>query len=161
MRHSPEQILITVATLWLVLLIIGIARMGGDVMGAVLPLDGRAGPTMWGRGALESGSSGFLISFAGYMFNAVTAFLGVLVFFQRSIAWRLFALAMFVITLPYFFFAGARSHFLAAVMPFILTYLFYGRHLLILKLAILAIAFFAVRQGIALRLQQQLPLQIV
>ena len=54
---------------------------------------------------------------------------------------------MFAITLPYFFFAGARSHFLAAVLPFILTYLFYGRHLLILKLAILAIAFFCLKEG--------------
>jgi hypothetical protein len=32
-------------------------------------------------------------------------------------------------------------------MPFILTYLFYGRHLLILKLAILAIAFFCLNEG--------------
>jgi hypothetical protein len=146
-RLTPEQILRGVAALWFVLFIIGIARMGGDVMGAVFPLDGRAGPTMWGRGAVESGPSGFLISFAGYVFNAVTAFLGVLVFFQRSIAWRLLAGAMFAITLPYFFFAGARSHFLAAVMPFILTYLFYGRHLLILKLAILAMAFFCLKEG--------------
>ena len=54
---------------------------------------------------------------------------------------------MFAITLPYFFFAGARSHFLAAILPFIITYLFYGRHLLILKLAILAIAFFCLNEG--------------
>src|SRR6266581_7366420 len=147
MRLTPEQILIAVAAIWLVLFIIGIARMGGDVKGAVFPLDGRAGPTMWGRGAVESGPSGFLISFAGYVFNAVTAFLGVLVFFQRSIAWRLLAGAIFAITLPYFFFAGARSHFLAAVLPSILTYLFYGRHLLIVKLAILAIAFFCLNEG--------------
>ena len=53
---------------------------------------------------------------------------------------------MFAITLPDLFFAGARSHFLAAVMPFLLTYLFYGRHLLILKLAILAIAFFCLNE---------------
>ena len=147
MRLTPEQILRVVAALWLVLFIIGIARMGGDVRGAVFPLDGRFGPTMWGRGATESSASGFLISFAGYLFNAVTAFLGVLIFFQRSLTWRLLAGAMFAITLPYFFFAGARSHFLAAVMPFILTYLFYGRHLLILKLAILAIAFFCLNEG--------------
>jgi oligosaccharide repeat unit polymerase len=147
MRLTPERILIATAALWLVLFIIGIARMGGDVMGAVLPLDGRFGPTMWGRGATESSASGFLISFASYLFNAVTAFLGVLVFFQRSIAWRLLAGAMFAVTLPYFFFAGARSHFLVAVMPFILTYLFYGRHLLILKVAILAMAFFCLNEG--------------
>ncbi len=146
-RLTPEQILIAAAALWLLLFVIGIARMGGDVMGAVFPLDGRAGPTMWGRGAVESSAIGFLISFGGYLFNAVTAFLGVLIFFQRSIAWRLLAGAMFAITLPYFFFEGARSHFLAAVVPFLLTYLFYGRHLLILKLAILAIAFFCLNEG--------------
>ena len=146
-RLTPEQILIGAGALWLVLFVIGIARMGGDVMGAVFPVDGRVGPSMWGRDALESSGSGFLISFAGYLFNAVTAFLGVLVFFQRTTARRLLAVAMFAITLPYFFLAGARSHFLAAVMPFIITYLFYGRHLLILKLAILAVAFFCLNEG--------------
>ena len=144
---TPEQILRGVATVWLVLFIIGIARMGGDVMGAVFPLDGRAGLLMWGRGALESSASGFLITFAGYLFIAVTALLGVLVFFQRSTALRLLAAAMFAITLPYFFLAGSRNLFLAAVVPFIITYVFYGRHLLILKLAILAIAFFCLNEG--------------
>src|SRR6266481_3103455 len=146
-RLTPEQILIAVGVLWFILFLIGVYRMGGDVMGAVFPLDGRGGPTMWGRAAVETGASGFLISSAGYVFNAVTAFLGVLVFFQRSIFWRIVAVAMFAITLPYFFMAGARSHFLAAVLPFIITYLFYGRHLLILKLAILAIAFFCLNEG--------------
>ena len=146
-RLTPEQILVGAGALWLVLFVIGIARMGGDVMAAVFPVDGRAGPSMWGRDALESSGSGFLISFAGYLFNAVTAFLGVLVFFQRTTARRLLAGAMFAITLPYFFLAGARSHFLAAVVPFIITYLFYGRHLLILKLAILAVAFFCLSEG--------------
>ena len=144
---APEQILTAAGALWLGLFAIGIYRMGGDVMGAVFPIDGRAGATMWGRDAVASSAGGFLISFAGYLFNAVTAFLGVLVFFQRTTAWRVLAGAMFAITLPYFFLAGARSHFLAAVLPFILTYLFYGRHLLILKLAILAIAFFCLNEG--------------
>jgi oligosaccharide repeat unit polymerase len=121
--------------------------MGGDVMGAVFPLDGRAGATMWGRGATDSSASGFLVAFGGYMFIAVTGFLGALVFFQRSVGWRLLAGAIFAITLPYFFFAGARSHFLAAAMPFVLTYLFYARRSLILKLAILAIAFFCLNEG--------------
>ncbi len=146
-RLTPEQILKAAGALWLGLFAIGIYRMGGDVMGAVLPLDGRGGPTMWGRGAVETGASGFLISSAGYVFNAVTAFLGVLVFFQRSTAWRLLAAAMFAITLPYFFLAGARSHFLAAVVPFIITYLFYGRHPLVIRLAILAVAFFCLNEG--------------
>src|SRR6266481_6160866 len=74
-RLSPEQILRGVAAIWLLLFVIGIARMGGDVMGAVFPLDGRNGPMMWGRGAMESSVSGFLVAFAGYLFIAVTAFL--------------------------------------------------------------------------------------
>jgi hypothetical protein len=78
---------------------------------------------------------------------AVTAFLGVLVFFQRSTAWRLLAGAMFAITLPNFFLSGTRSGFLAVTVPFMITYLFYGRRLLILKLAILAIAFFCLKEG--------------
>jgi len=146
-RLTPEQILKIVGVLWFVLFLIGIYRMDGNVMGAVFPLDGRNGPTMWGRAAVESGASGFLISSAAYLFNAVTAFLGVLVFFQRSTRWRLLAVAMFVITLPYFFLAGARSHFLAAVVPFIITYLFYGRHWLVIRLAILGVAFFCLNEG--------------
>ena len=146
-RLTPGQILIGAGALWLVLFIIGIAQMGGDVMDAVFPLDGRAGPIMWGRGAVESSASGFLIAFAGYLFLAVTAFLGVLVFFQRSTAWRLLAGAMFAITLPNFFLSGTRSAFLVVTLPFIVTYLFYGRHLLILKLAILAVAFFCLKEG--------------
>jgi oligosaccharide repeat unit polymerase len=144
---TPERILKAVGALWLLLFVIGIARMGGDVMGAVFPLDGRGGATMWGRGAVDTEGSGFLISSGGYLFNAVTAFLGVLIVFQRSIVWRLFAGAMFAITLPYFFLAGARSHFLAAVLPLIVTYLIYGRHPLVIRLAILAVAFVCLDQG--------------
>ncbi len=146
-RLTPERILRGVAALWLVLFILGIARLGGDVMGGVFPLDGRAGPMMWGRSGVDTTGSGFLISFAGYLFMAVTAFLGVLAFFQRSAAWRLLAGAMFAITLPSFFLSGTRSGFLAVTVPFMITYLFYGRRLLILKLAILAIAFFCLKEG--------------
>jgi oligosaccharide repeat unit polymerase len=146
-RLTPEQILVAAGAIWLVLFLIGIYRMDGDVMGAVFPFDSRAGMTMWAREAVSSSGSGFLVASGAYLFNAVTAFLGVLVFFQRTTLWRCVAGAMFAITLPYFFLAGTRSHFLAAVLPFIITYLFYGRHLLILKLAILAVAFFCLNEG--------------
>jgi hypothetical protein len=144
---TPNQILIATGAIWFLLFLIGIYRMGGDVMGAVFPLASRGGSLMWGRGAVSTSASGFLISFAGYVFNAVTAFLGVLIFFQRSIVWRLLAAAMFAITLPYFFLSGARGQFLAAVLPFFLTYLFCARHLLILRLATLVIAFFCLNEG--------------
>jgi len=146
-RFTPEQILMVTGVIWLLLLFIGIARMGGDVIGALFPIDSRAGATMWGRSAVSTSAAGFLIASAGYMFNAITAFLGVLVFFQRSAFWRCLAGAMFVISLPYFLLEGARSHFLAVILPFIVTYLLYGRHPLIVKLAILALAFVCLDQG--------------
>ena len=73
--------------------------------------------------------------------------LAMLVFFQRTTFWRILAGAMFAITLPYYFLAGTRSAFLVVTLPFIVTYLFYGRHLLILKLAVLAVAFFCLKEG--------------
>src|SRR6266478_5803773 len=45
-RVAPEQILMATGAIWLLLFVIGIARLGGDVMGAVFPLDSRAGATM-------------------------------------------------------------------------------------------------------------------
>src|ERR1700747_3158967 len=45
-RLTPEQILRGVAAIWLVLFILGIARIGGDGMGAVFPLGGGARGTM-------------------------------------------------------------------------------------------------------------------
>jgi hypothetical protein len=146
-RVAPEQILLVAGTIWLLLFAIGIARMGGDVIGAVFPIDSRAGVTMWARGAVESSATGFLIASASYVFNAVAAFLGVLIFFQRTTFWRILACGMFAITLPYFFFEGARSHFLAVLLPFILTYLLYGRHPLVVRFAILAVAFVCLDQG--------------
>ena len=146
-RLTPEHILIAAGTIWFLLFAIGIARMGGDVIGAVFPVDGRAGTTMWGRGAVESSAAGFLIASAGYVFSAVTAFLGVLVFFQRTTFWRRIAGAMFAITLPYFFLQGARSAFLAVILPFIITYLLYGRHRLVVRFVILAVAFVCLDQG--------------
>jgi oligosaccharide repeat unit polymerase len=146
-RLTPEQILIAAGALWFILFLIGIYRMDGDVIGAVFPLEGRSGPTMWGRDAVASSASGSLIASAGYTFNAITAFLGVLIFFQRTTAYRWLAGAMFAITLPYFFMAGARSQFLAAFVPFIITYMFYGRHPLVIRLAILAVAFVCLNEG--------------
>src|SRR5262249_15684485 len=65
---APEEILIGAGVIWLLLFLIGIYRMDGDVMGAVIPLDGRGGATMWGRGAVESSATGFLIASAAYLF---------------------------------------------------------------------------------------------
>src|SRR5437763_15573356 len=84
------------------------------------------------------------------MFNGITACLGVFIFFQRTIFWRCIAGGMFVVSLPYFLLEGARSHFLAAILPFIITYLLYGRHPLVVKIAVLGVAFVCLDQGFKL-----------
>jgi oligosaccharide repeat unit polymerase len=148
MQHiTLEQILVAVGTIWLLLFAIGIYRLDGDLIGAVFPIDSRGGAQMWGREAVSTSASGFLIAAANYSFIAVTAFLGVLVFFQRTTFWRLLAGAMFAITLPSFFLGGSRNQFLAVIVPFIIAYLVYSRHVFIIKLAILAVAFVCLDQG--------------
>src|ERR1700757_1575501 len=82
-HFPPEQILLAAGAMWFLLLVIGIYRMGADVIGALFPLDSRTGATMWGRGAVESSATGFLVASAGYTVNAINAFLWVFVFFQR------------------------------------------------------------------------------
>jgi hypothetical protein len=149
-HFAPEQILLAAGAIWLLLLIVGIYRLGGDVIGALFPLDSRAGATMWGRGAIETSAAGFLVASAGYLFNAITALLGVLVFFQRSMFWRLVAATVFLISLPYFVLEGARSHFLAVILPFIITYLLYSRHPIIIRFTILAVAFVCLDEGFKL-----------
>jgi hypothetical protein len=52
---------------------------------------------------------------------------------------------MFAITLPYFFFEGARSHFLAAVLP--LFSRIYCMASAVVRFAILAVAFVCLDQG--------------
>src|SRR5215831_16190280 len=61
-RFAPERILIATGAVWFLLLLIGIARMSGDVIGALFPIDSRAGATMWGRGAIETSAAGFLVA---------------------------------------------------------------------------------------------------
>ena len=69
-----------------------------------------------------------------------------LVFFQRTVFLARCLLAQCSPLRFRISFSRERAaHFLAVTLPFIITYLFYGRHLLILKLAILAVAFFCLK----------------
>ena len=71
-----------------------------------------------------------------------------LVFFQRTTFWRIARWRNVRHYAPVFLFVGSAQRVsLSAILPFIITYLFYGRHLLILKLAILAVAFFCLNEG--------------
>jgi hypothetical protein len=78
-------------------------------------------------GVVEKFGDRFLIACAGYLCNAIAVFLGVWYSFS---ALRL-ALSRWRNVRDYvsiILFSRARSHFPAALLPFIITHLLYGRH---------------------------------
>ena len=140
---SPEILFVLLACFWLILLTIGVGRMKWDFMGALFPLDGRAGDTMFSRGALGD-SYDFLVSSGGYLYQLVCGLLGVVLVLQRNILGKVLNAAIFLISLPYFLLSGTRSIFLAAIAPLFLTYLLMGRQKVLIRLLILAMSFLAV-----------------
>jgi len=92
--------------------------MGGDVVGAAFPIDSRAGRRCGGVVQWKLVASGFLISSAAYLFNAVTAFLA---------SWYFSSVVSLAVDrqgqcLPLLsrisFCPDRRNLFLAAVVPF-------------------------------------------
>src|SRR5260221_1269426 len=76
---TPDQLVPRVVILWLCLLSLGVYRMNGDILGALLPIEGRAGNSMWMRDAAgDAGSTGFLVSTANYVYVLVLSLFGLL-----------------------------------------------------------------------------------
>lgn len=124
---SPESLLPIVATGWLILLIIGTTRMGGDIIATLFPIDARLGLTMWQRAASDAGAMGFLVSSATYLYTLLSGLFGVILFLTRNPVTRLLAGGLWALALPYFLLSGTRSTFLAALMPGVLCFVLFSR----------------------------------
>lgn len=122
----PRQLTRSALILWLALFAIGIFRLDGDVMQALLPEGGRWTNRMWGRGSV-GGAGGFLISTAGYVYILLLASFGPLLVIvrQRPLKWLI--LTVILISWPAIFLSGARSTALFVVSPLIIAALFYAR----------------------------------
>ena len=148
---SPERLLGGVAILWLTLLVIGASMMNYDFIGALFPIDARAGSRMWSRDAAEgAGPTGFLVSTGSYLYMLTSALFGVLLFLVRGPGWRAMAAGFWILALPYFLFSGTRSSFLAALMPGLLAFLFFNRQKAWIKLAVCLLAFMAIDTSLKL-----------
>jgi len=141
---SPERILITVAAVWLALLAYGVARTGGDILGALFPLGGRWTGDMWGRGAgAAAGMEGFIVSSAGYLYSLILASFGVLLFFMRRNSYRILAIVLILVSWPYAFLQGSRNVTLAVVVPGVMSYLLFSRRSRPVKILTVGLIFLA------------------
>ena len=129
---NPEKILVYLAVIWLLLLLYGTLRLGGDVIQALLPINSRTAPNMWSRGAL-GGSDGFIVSSATYIYLLVCSFFGVLLPLQTKPYAKFLNIALILITLPYFIFMGSRNVLLAVTFPGYLSYFLLSRDKIIKK----------------------------
>jgi oligosaccharide repeat unit polymerase len=123
-----DKVLVIVTLVWLVLLAFGIWRVEGDIIAALFPIGGRTGANMWGRGAgADAGSTGFLVSFAAYLYLLCSASFGVLFFFVRKRSSYLLLVLLVLISWPYSFLQGSRTIALATVVPSGLAFILFSR----------------------------------
>ena len=128
LARTAEGLVIPVAALWLVLVAYGTYRVGGDVLQALFPLEGRSGLRMWQRSAGSgAGASGFVVSAASYLYLLVSATFGALLPLARRRSTRLVLVVLICLSWPYLFLQGSRNQTLIAVLPFIASFFIFGR----------------------------------
>ena len=124
---SPEKILIGMCLLWFLLFAYGVIRLKFDVLGALFPIQLRAGDHLFSRQAgAGEGSDGFIVSTASYLYNLSLASFGILAVLVRNRQYRLLALAAILITWPYAFLQGARNVALSVSLPGIVCFLLFS-----------------------------------
>lgn len=139
----PEKLLIYVVSLWGILLAIGVYRMDGDLVGALYPISGRAGDSMWLRAAAgDAGSTGFLVSTLTYIYTLAIASFGMLLPILRQLEARVVTLVLILVSWPYAFLQGNRNVALATVVPGIFSFLIFGRASLKVKGVFCVLTFF-------------------
>lgn len=138
---NADTLLFFTVIFWAGLLVCAVSQMGWDFMGALFPLDSRAGNLMWARSAAgDAGSMGFLISTGAYLYLVVCSFFGILAVLMRRVPLKVFAFGLIFLTWPSFLLSGTRNLFLAVVTPWAFCYLLFGRGRKIIRLTVLAAA---------------------
>lgn len=142
---SPEQVIRPVFIMWMVLLLYGIYRMDGDILGALFPIEGRAGTHMWARGAAaDAGPTGFIVSSATYLYVLALSLFGLLLPITRAPRMRRLLILCIVISWPYALLQGSRNLTLAVITPAVAAYLLLARRSLVTKVFVGISALFAI-----------------
>ncbi len=128
LARTAEGLVLPLAAAWLALAAYGTYRVGGDVMQALFPLEGRSGLRMWQRSAGSgAGATGFLISAASYLYLLVSATFGALLPLARKRSTRLILVVLIALSWPYLFLQGSRNQTLIAVLPLMASFFIFGR----------------------------------
>ncbi|MGB3797318.1 MAG: hypothetical protein WA957_13575 [Alteraurantiacibacter sp.] len=128
LARTAEGLAIPLGLLWMMLAAFGTYRVGGDVLQALFPLEGRSGLRMWQRSAGSgAGASGFLVSAASYFYLLVSATFGALLPLAKRRSTRILLVVMICLSWPYLFLQGSRNQTLIAVLPFIASFFIFGR----------------------------------
>jgi len=147
----PERLLFLIAIVWGLLLLYGVIRMHGNILGALFPLQSRAGGHMWSRAAgADAGVTGFLVSAAGYTYLLVCSFFGILLPLQNRKSVRVINVLLLLLALPYFFLMGARNQLLAVLLPGYFSYALFSRQKLWLKVVVTVAGFFVLNEMLAI-----------
>lgn len=141
-KFPSDRVLLYISLIWLVLLAFGTFRLNGDLIGALFPIQSRAGVHMWGRAAGGgAGATGFIVSSASYTYLLVCAFFGILLPLQTKTSFKVLNFLLLCLALPYYIFRGARNQFLAAAVPGVISYFLFSRDNKIKKILVLVILF--------------------
>lgn len=136
-NFQPDRVLIYITIVWLVLLAFGTTRLNGDLLGALFPIQSRAGVHMWGRAAgADAGATGFIISSASYTYLLVCSFFCILLPLQTKKNIKLVNTVLISCSLPYYIFMGSRNLLLAAIVPGIISYILFSRNQLFYKVIV-------------------------
>jgi hypothetical protein len=150
-----ERVFVFIIYLWVILLVYGVVRMQGDVLGALFPVNARSGANMWSRAAgADAGSDGFIVSAAAYLYILCLASFGSLYSLMSKRFYTRLAIILIIISWPFVILQGSRNLLLAVTVPTLGSYLLFSRHgqlrkgmvfsvsLLVLELALRAIYHF-------------------
>lgn len=133
-RFPATAVLYLALLTWLTLLTYGVVRMEGDVVGALFPMAGRSGATMWSRAAgADAGPTGFLVSAASYVYVLCIAVFGGLLFVVKDGKHRALLVCLICASWPYVFMQGSRNLILAVVGPCVLSYALFSRQNMAVK----------------------------
>ena len=122
------RILAIIAIVWLILLIVGVNRLGEGIIMALFPVDSRTGSTMWQRAAgADAGTWGFAVAIANYLYNLCLALFGALLPLVRSMRSRVLGLILVLVSWPYAFMQGNRSVTLLVFVPLVVSFLIFSK----------------------------------
>ncbi|OUL29866.1 hypothetical protein BV372_22475 [Nostoc sp. T09] len=141
----PEHLLSILASIWLLILLLGLSQVNWNVIDALLPLRGRSHSTfLFTRAAVGSSSIDFIMSSLSYSYTLICSFFGVLLLFQKQWVVKVINLSLIIISWPMFIFSGTRNSFLAMVVPTFLSYLIVSKQKWWLKLFLSLLGFISI-----------------